>query len=77
VRCMAHALHAYDLAFDPSPRDPSPAVVLEVLFCGPGGERCSTIGVGTTVDEALAWARESAPAGTPWLASGWSDVYGD
>jgi hypothetical protein len=74
---MAHALHAYDLAHDPSPRDPSPAVVLEVTFSGPGGERSTAIGVGATVEDALAWARESAPAGTPWLASSWSELYGD
>ena len=74
---MTHALHSYEGSFDPSPRDPSPAYVLEVTFSGPGGERYSTIGVGCSVEDALAWARESAPAGTPWLATSWSDLYGD
>lgn len=74
---MAHASPAYDPDFDPSPRDPGPAVVLAVTFSGPGGESYSAIGIGATVEDALAWARESTPAGTTWLASGWSDVYGN
>ena len=62
VRVMAHALHPYDAGFDPSPRD---------------GERYSTIGIGGSVEDALAWARDSAPTGTRWLATAWSDLYGD
>ena len=77
VRVMAHALHPYDAGFDPSPRDPSPAYVLAVTFSGPGGERYSTIGIGGSVEDALAWARDSAPTGTRWLATAWSDLYGD
>jgi len=77
VRVMAHALHPYDAGFDPSPRDPSPASVLAVTFSGPGGERYSTIGIGGSVEDALAWARDSAPTGTRWLATAWSDLYGD
>ena len=67
----AHAVAAVE-----TPR-PSATRVLGVRLAGPGGERWSAIGVGETLEEALAWARESAPSGTSWLVSGWSDLYGD
>jgi hypothetical protein len=53
------------------------ACVLAVKLAGPRGERWSAIGVGNTVEAALAWARESAPSGTSWLVGGWTDLYGD
>jgi hypothetical protein len=70
---MTHALSSYQ----PARHQPWGTYVLNVTFSGPNGERCSAIGVGSTVDEALAWARESAPHGTAWLAGGWSNLYGD
>jgi hypothetical protein len=51
--------------------------VLDVSLAGARGERWRTVGIGGSVDEALEWARSSAPAGTAWLVSGWSDLYGD
>ena len=51
--------------------------VLSVKLAGPAGERWAAVGVGGTVDEALQWALESAPDGTPWLVGGWNDLYGD
>jgi len=68
---MAFPLQAVELFEAPSTR------VLGVRLAGPGGERWSAVGIGQTLDEALAWARESAPAGTSWLVSGWSELYGD
>lgn len=53
------------------------AHVLAVKLAGPRGERWSAIGVGDTVETALAWARDSAPGGTSWLIGGWVDLYGD
>jgi hypothetical protein len=51
--------------------------VLDVCLAGARGERWRTVGIGGTVDEALAWARASAPEGIAWLVSDWSDLYGD
>jgi hypothetical protein len=51
--------------------------VLDVSLAGACGERWRTVGIGRSLDEALAWARASAPAGTAWLVSDWSDLYGD
>ncbi len=51
--------------------------VLDVCLAGARGERWRTVGIGRSVDEALAWARASAPGGTAWLVSAWSDLYGD
>jgi hypothetical protein len=53
------------------------ARVLAVKLAGPRGERWSAVGVGESVEAALAWARESAPSGTSWLIAGWVDLYGD
>jgi hypothetical protein len=60
--------------------DEAPAAatrVLAVRLAGPRGERWSSIGVGATVEDALAWARDSAPSGTSWLIGSWADVYGE
>jgi hypothetical protein len=51
--------------------------VLAVKLAGPRGERWSAVGVGETVKDALAWARDSAPSGTSWLIGSWVDLYGD
>jgi hypothetical protein len=42
-----------------------------------GPERWSAIGGGGSVDEAIAFARESLPTGCRWRAVCWSDLYGD
>ncbi len=52
-------------------------MVLEVRLAGPNGERGTAIGVGSTVEEALRWARESAPQGVPWLVTHWADLFAD
>ena len=52
-------------------------IVLDVSLVGGNGERWHSVGLGETVADALTWARESAPAGTRWLVSGWSDLFGD
>jgi hypothetical protein len=57
--------------------DPAGSYVLAVRLAGTRGERYSAVGVGETVEAALAWARESAPGGSRWLIAGWSDLYGD
>jgi len=54
-----------------------PAVVLEVRFAGPNGERSTGIGVGRTVEEALRWARESAPKNITWLVTHWAELFAD
>jgi hypothetical protein len=51
--------------------------VLDVTLVGAEGERWHAVGLGETVSEALTWARKSAPAGTWWLVSDWSDLFGD
>jgi hypothetical protein len=51
--------------------------LLAVKLAGAHGERWAAIGVGESLDEALQWAIESAPAGVAWLVSGWRDLYGD
>ena len=70
------AFPLYAVASFETPR-PSGTRVLGVRLAGPGGERWSTVGIGETLGEALAWARESAPSGTSWLVSGWAELYGD
>jgi hypothetical protein len=51
--------------------------LLAVKLAGPRGERWAAIGAGESLDEALQWALESAPAGVAWLVSGWRDLYDD
>jgi hypothetical protein len=52
-------------------------VLLSVRLAGSKGERWEAIGIGSSLAEALDWARESAPAGVSWLVCSWSDTYGD
>jgi hypothetical protein len=54
-----------------------PAVVLEVWLAGPNGERSKSIGVGSTVEEAIRWARESAPRNVTWLVTRWTELFAD
>lgn len=66
-------------SFDEFPEpDTRPAwLVLSVTLVDANGERWHAVGLGETVDAALTWARKSAPAGTWWLVSDWSDLFGD
>ena len=52
-------------------------VVLSVRLAGSNGERWDATGIGSSHEEALTWALESAPTGTSWLVCAWSDTYGD
>ena len=52
-------------------------LVLVVSLDGPGGERWAAVGGGDTLDNALAFALASAPAGTRWRVAGWNELYGD
>jgi hypothetical protein len=58
---------------------PSPAaqVVLMVDLASSDGRSWWAVGVGDTVAEALAFARESCPTGTTWQPTRWDDLYGD
>jgi hypothetical protein len=51
-------------------------VVLDVRFASRTGDRWQAVGVGCTVADAIAFARESLPDGT-WIAVSWDDLYGD
>jgi hypothetical protein len=51
-------------------------LVLDVRFASRAGERWQAVGVCCTVDDAIAFARQSLPDGT-WIAVSWDDLYGD
>jgi hypothetical protein len=51
-------------------------LVLDVRFVSMAGGRWQAVGVGRTVAEAIALARESLPDGT-WVAVSWEDLYGE
>jgi len=51
--------------------------VLAVEFHSPEGRRWNAIGGGTTVAEAITFARESCPDGVVWEAVSWNDLYGE
>jgi hypothetical protein len=50
--------------------------VLSVTFASPDGRRWTAIGGGETVEDAIAFAHESCPAGADWRAVGISELYG-
>ena len=52
-------------------------VVLDVEFEAGDGTRFRAIGGGHTWSDAIAFARESTPAGRYWRAIRISDLYGD
>jgi hypothetical protein len=54
----------------------SSAHVLTVTFASPDGRRWTAVGGGETVEDAIAFAYESCPAGADWRAVGISDLYG-
>lgn len=51
--------------------------VLMVEFASPDGHSWQAIGGGDTLTAAIAFARESCPAGTTWQPTGWNHLYGD
>jgi hypothetical protein len=51
--------------------------VLVVDFSSPDGRACQAIGGGDTFADAVAFARDSCPAGTTWQPVAWNDLYGD
>ncbi len=76
---MAQPLRLIQVANVPAERArQAPAtVVLSVRLAGTSGERWDAIGIGSSHEEALTWALESAPAGASWLVCSWTDTYGD
>lgn len=52
-------------------------VVLMVDLASPEGREWWAVGVGDTLAEALAFARDSCPTGTNWEPTRWNDLYGD
>jgi hypothetical protein len=52
-------------------------VVLEVELEARGGRRWRAVGGGSTLEEALAFARESAPNGNHWQVIRFADLYGE
>ena len=53
-----------EFAPEPSPRRGT--FVLSVELAAAGGERWRAIGAGETLEDAFAWALESAPLGPRW-----------
>ena len=51
--------------------------IIRVSLQAPGGERWDAIGGGDSVDAALEFALESAPAEQRWRVVGWRNVFGD
>ena len=57
---------------------PAPSqVVLMVDFSSPEGRTWWAVGVGDTLVDALALARDSCPTDTAWQPTRWNDLYGD
>jgi hypothetical protein len=52
-------------------------VVLMVDLISPQGRTWSAVGLGDTLAEALAFARDSCPTDTTWQPVRWNDLYGD
>ena len=52
-------------------------VVLMVDFSSPEGRAWRAVGVGDTLVDALALARDSCPTNTAWQPTRWNDLYGD
>ena len=70
---MTHAALSPARAEAPS----SSRVVLDVEFEDRRGRRYSAVGGGSTLEEALAFARESAPDGHHWRVVRFTDLYGE
>lgn len=52
-------------------------VVLMVDLISPEGRTWWAVGLGDTLAEALAFARDSCPTDTAWQPVRWNDLYGD
>lgn len=61
----------------PSEEHPETQAIIVVQFRGPGGEEWSAVGGGDTVEEAIAFARDSCPPGVLWQPDSWQDLYGE
>jgi hypothetical protein len=65
----------------PRPRRPAAngasPLVLRVDFVSRDGSRWSALGDGASLAEAVAFARESCPAGPDWQPVGWEQLLGD
>jgi len=48
-----------------------------VDLAAPDGRSWWAVGVGDTLAEALAFARESCPSDATWQPTRWNDLYGD
>jgi hypothetical protein len=55
----------------------STQLVLSVEFASTDGRTWESIGGGDTVEAAVAFARDSCPAGTTWRAVRWNHLYGN
>jgi hypothetical protein len=51
--------------------------VLMVDLNSPDGRSWWAVGVGGSLAEALAFARDSCPTDTTWHPTRWNDLYGD
>ena len=51
--------------------------IIRVSLEAPSGDRWDAIGGGESVDAALEFALESAPADQRWRVVGWRNVFGD
>jgi hypothetical protein len=71
---MKHALQA--LALAPHVRRSAPQIVVDVELEARSGRRWHAIGGGTTLEEAITFARESAPDGEYWRVVKIDDLYG-
>ena len=61
----------------PSTQAVSAQSVLMVDLASPDGRTWWAVGVGDTVADALAFARDSCPTDTTWQPIDWNDLYGD
>jgi hypothetical protein len=52
-------------------------LILNVEFRSPNGRSWRAVGGGDTLEDAIAWARESCPPATGWELVGWDRLYGD
>jgi hypothetical protein len=52
-------------------------IVLMVDFASADGRSWWAVGVGDTLADALAFARDSCPTDTTWQPIHWNDLYGD
>ena len=65
------------LPLDTEPGPEEPQRIVAVDFEANDGSRWQAIGGGRSLDEAIAYALQSTPAGRYWRAIRTSDLYGD